>query len=150
MLSLSPALSPQDNVNSPCWVIGQHPVLCTDRLIVYPCLPLFGGPENRRAWQFDRYFSRDRKMLGWDRTVGNMHEQMGPFLTLFWANIWLAPYGGALPHEYVAALGWIYVLLRCFYPVRGCLQLSRRFTLDRGILFLCMALHMYVATSCWV
>ncbi|CAB1120833.1 unnamed protein product [Ectocarpus sp. CCAP 1310/34] len=66
--------------------------------------------------KFDRYFSRDRKMLGWDRTVGNMLEQMGPFLSLFWSNIWLSPYGG-LPHAYIAALGWLYVLLRSFYPM---------------------------------
>lgn len=57
-------------------------------------------------------------MLGWDRTHGNMLEQMGPFLTLFWSNIWLSPYGG-LPHIYVAAAGWLYVLLRALYPVRG-------------------------------
>lgn len=56
-------------------------------------------------------------MLGWDRTVGNMHEQMGPFLALFWTSIWLSPHGG-LPHQYVAAAGWLYVLLRSLYPVR--------------------------------
>ena len=56
-------------------------------------------------------------MLGWDRTVGNMHEQMGPFLTLFWTNIWLSPHGGLLYPEHVAAFGWIYLLLRSFYPV---------------------------------
>ncbi len=56
-------------------------------------------------------------MLGWDRTVGNMHEQTGPFLALFWTSIWLSPHGG-LPHQYVAAAGWLYVLLRAFYPVR--------------------------------
>eukprot|EP00752_Nemacystus_decipiens_P003259 g3016.t1 len=67
--------------------------------------------------KFDRYFSRDRKMLGWDRTVGNMYEQMGPFLTLFWTNIWLSPYGGLLYPKHVAAFGWLYVLLRSFYPV---------------------------------
>ncbi|MEO0437746.1 MAG: OmpA family protein [Pseudomonadota bacterium] len=55
-------------------------------------------------------------MLGWDRTVGNMLEQMGPFLALFWSNMLLSPYGG-LSHKYVAAAGWLYVLLRSLYPV---------------------------------
>lgn len=78
------------------------------------------GNDCAGAWQFDRYFSRDRKMLGWDRTVGNMHEQMGPFLALFWTNIWLSPHGGLLSYKTVAAIGWLYVLLRSVYPVRDC------------------------------
>lgn len=90
----------------------------TQRCFIACCAS--GGPENDGAWQFDRYFSRDRKMLGWDRTVGNMHEQMGPFLTLFWTNIWLAPHGGLLSDKNVAAIGWLYVLLRSVYPVSDC------------------------------
>lgn len=66
--------------------------------------------------KFDRYFSRDRKMLGWDRTVGNMLEQSVPFLTLFWLSIFLSDRGG-LSHFYVVNAGWIYVSLRAMYPV---------------------------------
>ncbi|CAN0515305.1 unnamed protein product, partial [Scytosiphon promiscuus] len=67
--------------------------------------------------QFDRYLSRDRKMLGWDRTVGNMLEQSVPFLGLFWLNICLSSYGG-LSYVYITAVGWLYVALRSLYPVR--------------------------------
>ncbi|CAM9756834.1 unnamed protein product [Ascophyllum nodosum] len=66
--------------------------------------------------KFDRYATRDSNMLGWDRTVANMLEQMGPFLGCFWMSILLCPYGG-LPLVYISGAGWQYVLLRSLYPV---------------------------------
>lgn len=56
-------------------------------------------------------------MLGWDRTAGNMMEQSIPFLSLFWLNVLLSPYGG-MASGYITALGWAYVALRSLYPVR--------------------------------
>ena len=76
-------------------------------------------------WQFDRYLSRDRKMLGWDRTVGNMLEQSVPFLGLFWLNIYLSSYGG-LSYVYITAAGWLYVGIRSLYPVSDWFWLAIR------------------------
>lgn len=72
--------------------------------------------------KFDRYFSRDKKMLGWDRTVGNMAEQSVPFLALFWLSIVLSDRGG-MPLVYVVSAGWLYIALRSFYPVCCCVRI---------------------------
>ncbi|CAM9492672.1 unnamed protein product [Choristocarpus tenellus] len=62
------------------------------------------------------YNSKDKKMVGWDRVVGNMCEQSMPFLTLFWINIALEYLTLESAGSAVTA-GWCYVAFRAIYPV---------------------------------
>jgi hypothetical protein len=63
-----------------------------------------------RGERFDRYFGADRQMLAADRYVGNMLEQMPPFLALLWLNaIFVGPRGAAV-------VGAVYVGARAVYP----------------------------------
>ncbi|CAM9424659.1 unnamed protein product [Choristocarpus tenellus] len=62
------------------------------------------------------YNSTESKMLGWDRTVGNMLEQAMPFLTLFWVNIALDIINSSSSGTVITA-GWCYVAFRFLYPV---------------------------------
>jgi hypothetical protein len=67
---------------------------------------------------FDRYFGQDPEMLAVDRSVGNLHEQMGPFLASLWLfAIFVSP-------RYATWLGAAYVALRAIYP----LLLGKRLT----------------------
>src|SRR5215470_15576332 len=69
----------------------------------------------RRAYRargetFDRYFNTDREMLAADRYVGNMLEQMPPFLILLWLNaLFVGPRGATYA-------GTAYILARLIYP----------------------------------
>jgi len=56
---------------------------------------------------FDRY--NDKRMLPYDRTVGNFMEWATPFLCLFWISMIVT--SGA-----TAKWGWVYVAARAFYP----------------------------------
>ena len=47
--------------------------------------------------EFDRYFSRDRRMLTADRCVLNMLEHMPPFVCLLWLHVvFVGPLGATV------------------------------------------------------
>lgn len=56
---------------------------------------------------FDRY--NDKRMLPYDRTVGNFMEWATPFLCLFWISMIVT--NGA-----TEKWGWVYVAARAVYP----------------------------------
>lgn len=63
-----------------------------------------------RGEEFDRYFSRDRRMLAADRCVLNMLEHMPPFLGLLWLHaVFVSPLGATVA-------GSAYVAARATYP----------------------------------
>ena len=60
--------------------------------------------------EFDRYFSRDRRMLTADRCVLNMLEHMPPFVCLLWLHVvFVGPLGATVA-------GSAYVATRAAYP----------------------------------
>jgi MAPEG family len=63
-----------------------------------------------RGERFDRYFTTDRTMLAADRYVGNMLEQMPPFLVLLWLNaVFIDPRSATIA-------GSVYLVSRAAYP----------------------------------
>lgn len=62
----------------------------------------------RKKEHFDRY--HDKRMLPYDRTVGNFVEWAVPFLCLFWISMIIS--NGA-----TLMWGWVYVAARALYPV---------------------------------
>lgn len=63
-----------------------------------------------RGEEFDRYFSRDRRMLAADRCVLNMLEHMPPFVCLLWLHaVFVSPLGATVA-------GSAYVAMRATYP----------------------------------
>ncbi len=64
-----------------------------------------------RGEVFDRYFGQDGRMLAADRAVANTQEQMVPFLVTLWLHSVFVSVANA------TALGAVYVVLRCAYPV---------------------------------
>ncbi|MEO8179572.1 MAG: MAPEG family protein [Deltaproteobacteria bacterium] len=60
--------------------------------------------------EFDRYLSRDRRMLAADRCVLNMLEHMPPFVCLLWLHVvFVSPLGATVA-------GSSYVATRVAYP----------------------------------
>jgi hypothetical protein len=60
--------------------------------------------------EFDRYFSRDRRMLAADRCMLNMLEHMPPFVCLLWLHVvFVGPLGATVA-------GSVYVATRAAYP----------------------------------
>ena len=60
--------------------------------------------------EFDRYFSRDRRMLAADRCMLNMLEHMPPFVCLLWLHVvFVGPLGATVA-------GSAYVATRAAYP----------------------------------
>ena len=69
------------------------------------------GAEAAQAGErFDRYESKDPRLRAADRSVGNMLEQMPPFLCLLWLDAVFVSVPGA------TLLGAIYVCSRIAYP----------------------------------
>ena len=63
-----------------------------------------------RGEEFDRYFSRDRRMLAADRCMLNMLEHMPPFVCLLWLHVvFVSPLGATVA-------GSLYVATRAAYP----------------------------------
>lgn len=63
-----------------------------------------------RGEEFDRYFSRDRRLLAADRCMLNMLEHMPPFVCLFWLHVvFVSPLGATVA-------GSLYVAARAAYP----------------------------------
>lgn len=63
-----------------------------------------------RGEEFDRYFSRDRRMLAADRCLLNMLEHMPPFVCLLWLHaVFVSPLGATVA-------GSAYVATRAAYP----------------------------------
>jgi MAPEG family protein len=63
-----------------------------------------------RGEEFDRYFSRDRRMLTADRCVLNMLEHMPPFVCLLWLHaVFVSPLSATVA-------GSSYVATRVAYP----------------------------------
>ena len=63
-----------------------------------------------RGEPFDRYLSRDRRLLTADRCMLNMLEHMPAFLTLFWlATVFVGS-------DWVTLAGALYVMTRLVYP----------------------------------
>ena len=61
--------------------------------------------------EFDRYFSRDRRMLAADRCVLNMLEHMSPFVCLLWLHAaFVSPLSATVA-------GSSYVATRAAYPL---------------------------------
>jgi hypothetical protein len=60
--------------------------------------------------EFDRYFSRDRRMLAADRCLLNMLEHMPPFVCLLWLHVFFV---GPLS---ATIAGGAYVATRAAYP----------------------------------
>jgi hypothetical protein len=60
---------------------------------------------------FERYFGQDEEMLAADRAVANTQEQMVPFIVSLWLH---AVFVSTVSASWC---GFIYVVLRAFYPV---------------------------------
>ncbi|CAM9247621.1 unnamed protein product, partial [Discosporangium mesarthrocarpum] len=71
-----------------------------------------------KGQKMDRYYNtKDKKMLAWDRVVGNMLEQSMPFLVLFWLNVGVLTLKGEEAHGHVITAAWFYIVARALYPV---------------------------------
>mmetsp|Transcript_46084 Transcript_46084/g.99850 ORF Transcript_46084/g.99850 Transcript_46084/m.99850 type:complete len:142 (+) Transcript_46084:2-427(+) len=82
--------------------------------ITFQALAVFkaGAAAKKAGEKFQRYYNASNPLvLKWDRAVGNMHEQMGPFLTTLWL------YSRFVDPIWGARLGWVYVAGRATWPI---------------------------------
>eukprot|EP00052_Salpingoeca_macrocollata_P008804 m.69511 g.69511 ORF g.69511 m.69511 type:complete len:188 (+) comp16781_c0_seq3:133-696(+) len=106
---------------------------------------LLKAEMKKKNQKFVRYYSTEPAMLGMDRAVGNMMEQMPLFLVLFWLCVVFAPAQGST----VILAGYVYIAFRALYPIIWKLQNFRSFV-GLSILvstvpnYLCLVYFVYV------